>query len=212
MKKTILILAILLGAWTGQGHTQNTYEKGMQTALSQWGNNKSMEAIALLERISATEKGQWLPSYYISLISTIQVMSGKTQSNASLILNKAQKYHDQAEKISPNNAELICLQALVHTGWITLNPKVYGQKLSPVIIQLYKKAMEQEPENPRPIYLLAEYQIHMDKMFGKDPSIHYKMLTKSLEKFNTFKAPCAFYPSWGKDRVIKLLQRKNENK
>jgi len=209
MKKIILLMLLLTGNML-MGHTQNPYEKGMQEALHLWGAQKPMEAIALFERIAATEKGNWLPNYYIGLISATQVLSGKDKTQSQLLLKKAQQYLDSAQKSSPQNSELYCLQGLINTAWITLDHMTNGQKLSPATIETYKKALQLDPNNPRALYLLAEFQINMARFFGQDTTAYYEMIIKSLEKFNNFKAPEAFHPNWGANRAKQLLEARHE--
>ncbi len=190
---------------------QNKYEKGMSEALQLWGNNKPMEAIALFERIAANENDNWLPNYYIGLISATEVLSGRVKERASSLLDKAQINLDKAKKISSNNSELLCLQARINTAWVTLDPMNNGQKLSATIIADYRKAILLNENNPRPLYLLAEYQIHMCKWFGNDTKPFYEMIKTSLKKFDNFKAPSVFYPNWGKERASLLLKAQDEN-
>jgi hypothetical protein len=45
-------------------------------------------------------------------------------------LTKAQNALDVELIKTPNNAELIVLQAMIHTAWITFDPMTNGQKLS----------------------------------------------------------------------------------
>ena len=86
-----------------------------------------------------------------------------------------------------------------------------GQKLSAVIIEDYRKAIQLDENNPRPLYLLAEYQINTAKYFGNDTKSFYEMIKASLKKFDNFKAPSAFYPNWGKERANLLLKAQNAN-
>ncbi|MRT94757.1 M48 family metallopeptidase [Ancylomarina sp. 16SWW S1-10-2] len=208
MKKIALIL-LLLCSQILISSAQSKYEKGMSEALQLWGKQKPMKAIALFERIAANEKENWLPNYYIGLISATQVLSRKEKEHAPALLKQAQESLDKANKISRNNSELFCLQGLINTAWVTLDPMNNGQRLSAVIIEDYRKAIELDENNPRPLYLLAEYQINSAKYFGNDTESFYEMIKASLKKFDNFKAPSAFYPNWGKERANLLLKAQN---
>ena len=209
--KNIILFIIIFTSSIFIGLSQTPYEQGMSKSLQMWGNNKPMEAIAIFERIASVEKKNWLPNYYICLISATQVLSGKEKEQASALLKQAQKNLDKAKIISNNNSEILCLQALINTAWVTLDPMNNGQKLSAVIIADYKKAIRLDEDNPRPLYLLAEYQINMSKFFGNDTEPFYEMIKTSLKKFDNFKAPSNFYPNWGKERASSLLKAKNAN-
>ncbi|MFA8435064.1 MAG: tetratricopeptide repeat protein [Marinifilaceae bacterium] len=210
MKKLFLITILITGNLLA-GLAQNQYEKGMQQALQLWQSQKPMEAIGLFERIASAEKENWLPNYYVGLVLTTQVFSNRDKSQAEAMLTKAQKHLDIAQKKSPKNSELLCLQGFINTAKITLDPMTNGQKLSQATIETYKKAIQLDPNNPRALYLLAEFQINMAKFFGSDTTEYYEMIIKSLEKFNTFKAPEAFYPNWGAERAKQILANRNGN-
>ena len=86
-----------------------------------------------------------------------------------------------------------------------------GQKLSASIIKDYQTAIQLDANNPRPLYLLAEYQINMSKFFNQDTKPLYEMIKTSLKKFDNFKAPSAFFPKWGKERASFILKVQNAN-
>jgi len=204
--KKITLLILLIISQILMCSVQNKYEKGMSEALQLWSNNKPVEAVALFQRIASNEKETWLPNYYIGLISATQVLSGKEKEQAPALLEQAQKSLDNAKEISSNNSELFCLQALINTAWVTLDQMSNGQKLSGSIIKDYRTAIQLDTNNPRPLYLLAEYQINMAKLFGQDTKPFYEMIKTSLKKFDNFKAPSAFYPMWGKRKASSLLK------
>ena len=210
MKKIVLFL-LLISSQILISSAQNSYNKGMSEALQLWGKQNPMEAIALFERIASAENENWLPRYYIGLIYTTEVLSKKSKETADGLLKKAQLNLDKAKAISKNNSELICLQAQINTAWVTLDPMNNGQKLSAAIIEDYRKAMHLDVNNPRPFYLLAEYQISMSKFIAQDTEPFYEMIKTSLKKFDNFKAPSAFYPMWGKERASLLLKAQNAN-
>ena len=209
--KRIIASIIILTSIVFASFSQTPYERGMTKALQMWQNKKSTEAIALFERIASVEKENWLPNYYIGLIYATQVLSGLEKEKASILLEQAQKSLDKAENISNNNSELFCLQGLINTAWVTLDPMTNGQKLSASIIESYQKAISLDPKNPRPIYLMAQYQINLAKMFGQDTKPFYNRIKVSLKMFDNFKAPSAFYPNWGAERASLLLKAQNAN-
>jgi len=208
--KKITLLILLITSQILMCSAQSKYEKGMSEALQLWGDQKPMEAIALFERIASVEKENWLPKYYMGLIYTTKVLNGKDKKGADILLAKAQKQVDLAMKCSANNSEIYCLQGLINTAWITLDPMNNGQKLSAATIGNYKKAIALNENNPRALYLLAEFQINMARMFSQDTKSYYEMIKSSLKKFDNFKAPSAFYPNWGRNRAEQLLKSRDE--
>lgn len=186
------------------------YHKNMERAMELWGQHKTVEALAIFERVASVEKNEWIPDYYVGLICAIDIFEKRNESQSDLLLKKAKVALENAIKKSPNNPELYNLKAFILTAEITLNPMMNGRRLSSQVIENYKKALHLDGNNPRALYLLADYQINMAKMFGGDTSKYYAQLEKAVEKFNTFKQPVPFYPNWGKEMAVQILKQKNK--
>lgn len=60
-----LIIALVSSA-------QSLFEKEMSNGLALWKAGKNTEAVAQFERLAATNKNNWLPGYYVSLIYTLE--------------------------------------------------------------------------------------------------------------------------------------------
>ena len=200
------ILSLLI--FVNLSFADGKYEQQMGNAMQLWGENKTTEALAIFERVASVEKGEWIPDYYVSLICTIDIFNKSKNKQAQLLLEKAKSALKNAMHKSPDNAELYSLKAFILTAEITMDPMMNGQRLSSQVIENYQKALQIDADNPRALYLLADYQIHMAQMFGGDTSKYYAQLEKAIEKFNTFKKPAAFYPDWGRERAEELLRSK----
>ncbi|WP_139957637.1 hypothetical protein [Flavicella sediminum] len=201
MKKimTILVLSMSL-TLTAQG----TYEKGMQKAFGFWSSGKTTEAANLFERISSAEKNNWLPLYYAAQVRVLSSFGLKDETVITANLKAAQKNIDQAFEISNNNAELLVLQALLHTVWVAFDGATYGPKLSGTVYGLYAKAHKIAPNNPRVVYAKAEWEMGGAKFFGKDITPFCKDIQRSLELFATFELETPFHPNWGKERAEQI--------
>lgn len=201
---TLLLVATLIG----NTFAQPGYMMQMGKAMRLWGDNKQTEAVARFERVASVNPKKWLPDYYIALICAIDVLNKRDPQNNQALLKKANQALEKAMTKSTDNAELYCLKGLIYTAQITLDPINNGQKLSPLVIQNYQKAITLDNNNPRAIYLLAEYQLSMAKMFGGNTDNYYKQLELAIKKFDTFKAPSSFHPKWGKERAQQLLKQR----
>jgi hypothetical protein len=138
---------------------QEQFERGMGKAFQLWGEGKNTEASDLFERIAAAEKTSWLPNYYVALVNTTTAFRTKDRDQMNLLLSKAQKSMDIEMDKNPNNAELLVMQAMIHTAWIAFDPMTNGQKLSGTVMELYGKAQAIAPENPRVVFGKAEFEI-----------------------------------------------------
>lgn len=201
MKKLILSLVIVFSAIFAQAQSQ--YEQGMNKAFELWKTNNNAEASAMFERIASVEKNNYLPNYYVALVNTttaFQVLNDKQKVTA--LLDKAQETLDIEFAKNPENAEILVLQALIYTAWISFDPMTNGMKLSGKVMELYAKAEKIAPNNPRVIFGKAEFEIGGARYFKQDTSVMCAQIDKAITLFSTFKPETIYHPNWGLDRAL----------
>jgi tetratricopeptide (TPR) repeat protein len=203
MKTIITITAFLVCSMLS---AQTQYETGMQKALSLWGEGKPTEATALFERIASAEKSNWLPNYYIGMVNTMEAFNPKNKEKVNSLIEKAQNAIDNATLISPNNAEIMVLQALIYTVILVQDPMTNGMKYSGLAMEQYNKALAIDPNNPRVIFSKAEFELGGAKWSGIDTKPICNQIAKSIELFATFKPETAFHPNWGEERAKEALK------
>ncbi len=128
---------------------QTQYEKGMNKAYELWSQNKTSEAINLFERISKAEKDNWLPSFYAGYITILSSFSIKDETTLTSKLNKAKSFLNNAASISPNNPEILIVQALHNTAYINFDGQKYGMTMSGKNSAIYEKALQIVPKKPK---------------------------------------------------------------
>ncbi|MFC4721226.1 tetratricopeptide repeat protein [Geojedonia litorea] len=197
--KHLILIAVLLVATVTQA--QSNFEKGMQKAFELWGSKQMDDAENVFERISNAETNQWLPHYYVAQINSLKSWNQKDATVLKAQLDKAQAHLDKAMAVSPNNAELLILQAQVLTNWVAYDGQTYGMKYSAKISELYQKAYTLDPNNPRAVFGKAEWDMGSARFFGQDPQVFCKDIEKSIELFANFKPETPFHPNWGKERA-----------
>ncbi len=202
---TKIIIAIVFFI-TSLVSAQGQFEQGMGKAFQLWGEGKNTEASAMFERIAAAEKTSWLPNYYVALVNTTTAFGTKDKEQISLLLDKAQNALDVELIKTPNNAELLVMQAMIHTAWIVYDPMVNGQKLSGTVMEIYGKAEAIAPENPRVIIGKAEFEIGGAKFWGTDIKPICAQIEKAIGLFATFKPETPFSPKWGLERAQEALK------
>ncbi len=202
MNRLIIIIGVFL---TSVSFAQTKYEVAMNSALQQWKEGQIAEASALFERIANAEKEEWLPQYYLAHIGVIRSFSETDIEVKETLLIAAQKNLDIAKELSADNVEIMCLQGLLNTAYISFDAMKYAPQLSSKTIALYSKAAAMAPENPRPQYLLAEFNMGSAKFFGEDTRPYCTMMDEAVEKFDIFKPASTLHPKWGKQRALDLL-------
>ena len=203
MKNLIFTLFIL----STISQAQTNFEKGMDKAFALWRTEKTDEAQNLFERIANAEKDNWLPHYYIAQISSIQSWNIKDETVLKSQLDKAQAHLDKAMALSPNNPELLVMQGQIYTNWVAFDGKTYGMKYAAKVSELYNKAYDLAPENPRVVMCKADWAMGSARFFGQDPTPFCNALESSIELFNTFKPESKYHPSWGENRAKNALKQ-----
>lgn len=198
MTKIIVTLVLLL---TSHLFSQGQFEQGMEKAFALWGEGKNTEASAMFERIASAEKESWLPNYYVAFVNTTTAFSTKDKEQVNALLTKAQTALDVELAKYPNNAELLVMQAMIHTAWISFDPMTNGMKLSGKVMELYAKAERIEPNNPRVVFSKAEFEMGSARYFGTDTKPMCSQIEKAIELFATFKPQTNFHPKWGLERA-----------
>lgn len=212
MKKLILVLAIVISSFAQAQQSKQPqkapgqFEQGMGSAFKLWGEGKNAEASAMFERIAAAEPNSWLPNYYVALVNTTTAFGTTDKEKMSALLTKAQSALDIEIAKTPNNAELLVMQAMIHTAWIVFDPMTNGMKLSGTVMELYTKAQMLAPNNPRVVFCKAEFEIGGAKYFGTDITPSCKEVERAIGLFATFKPETPFSPKWGLDRAQETLK------
>ena len=196
MKHLIIIVLLVI---TGITQAQTNFEKGMTKAFELWEADKTDEAQNMFERIAKAEPTEWLPNYYIAQINSLKSWYVKDEAVLKAQLDKAQEHLDIAMTKSENNAELLVMQGQVYTNWVAYDGATYGMKYAAKITELYTKAMELDPINPRAAFCKANWAMGSAKYFGQDTAPYCKEVEASIKLFDTFKSESDFHPKWGKE-------------
>lgn len=203
MVKVFTVIALFISSVIfGQGQ----FEQGMGKAFGLWKEGKASEASDLFERIASAEKNSWLPNYYVALVNSTEAFQTKDKEKINALLTKAQSALDIELAKSPNNAELLVMQAMIHTGWIAFDPMTYGMTLSGKVIELYEKAEDISPENPRVVFCKTEFAIGGAQWTGADVKQLCKEVERSIDLFAKFKPETPFSPKWGLERAQEALK------
>ncbi len=203
MKQLIIIILLLVSSI---GNAQTNFEKGMQKAFELWQNDQTDEALNMFERIANAETDEWLPHYYIAQINSLKSWNVKDEAVLKAQLDKAQEHLNTAMAISKDNPELMVMQAQVLTNWVAFDGMTYGMKYSAKISELYRKAYELDPNNPRVAFGKAEWGMGSARYFGQDTTPYCEEMERSIELFTNFKPESAIHPNWGKERAEEVVK------
>lgn len=201
---TLIILFISLSI-----NAQSSYEKAMIKGLELM-RTDLLAASQQFERVAAAESNKWEPAYYVALCNINSSWGQNPKDETVLYMKKAQDYINDAMAISIDNPELMVLQGLLNTCWITYDARTYGMKLSPATTALYEKAHKIAPHNPRVVLSKAEWLMGSAKYFGKDVTPYCKLIDEAIDLFEKEEIT-GFTPSWGKERALEVQASCNKN-
>lgn len=207
--KKIMIVAVLLVTQLVTAMTP--YEVEMKSGIELMELQNYAEAREKFKQLVESEKSDWLPSYYVALTDVSQSFSEQNQSEYIKLLKDAQKFIDISNKLSPDNPEILVLQAMIHTCYVIKDGQKYGPLLYEKIYSLYQEAISLDPNNPRVILEKTEWDIGSAMYYGNDTSIYSKEVERAIELFSTFENDTPFYPKWGLDRAKYVLNSLNNN-
>jgi len=203
MTKIIVVFVLFISSLVS---AQGQFEQGMGKAFQLWGEGKNKEASDMFERIAAAEKTSWLPNYYVALVNTTTAFGTKDKEEINLLLTKSQNALDLEMIKTPNNPELLVMQAMIYTAYIAFDPMTNGKKYSGTVMGLYSKAQGIAPENPRVVFGKAEFEIGGAKFWGTDTKPMCAQIEKAIGLFATFKPETPFSPKWGLERAQAALK------
>lgn len=157
-----------------------------------------------LERIAAAEPKEWLPSYWAAFCYMMKSYNEITTDKKDMVLEKAEKLIEVAEKLSPNNDEIEVMKANIASARMAVDPQNRWQKYGPISGIALATAQKLNPENPRAKLLEGQGIFYTPEAFGGGKKKAEPILKDALEKFSKFKPVSSIHPNWG-ESVVKYM-------
>jgi hypothetical protein len=138
------------------------------------------------ERIADAEPDQWIAQYYAGMANSSYAMQEKDISLRDEIIQKAEKYINRADELSPENSEIYVIKALIAYARLTTNPTERYAVDLPLAEQYLQQAMEFNPDNPRAYLEKAIALYYMPEMFGGGKKKALPFLHRQLKNLNLY--------------------------
>ncbi|MFC3879887.1 hypothetical protein ACFOSV_06855 [Algoriphagus namhaensis] len=190
------------------------YEEAMKTQLSEMKNIQSDAEAQQVKngflRIAQANMTEWLPMYYAALVQTEAALRFEVDKDA--YFEEAKEYLKIIKDAGAANSEITALEGYILMGIVAVDPGSRGQSLSPQVLQLFGKAIGQDRNNPRAVYLMAQMEGGMAKFFGQGPEKACGMVKMSLDLFEKEAEKIDenyLLPSWGWDNAKKMYAECN---
>lgn len=192
------------------------YEKEMRKNIDHISEcttaNEYLKLANNFERIAAAEKDKWLPYYYGSFVSVLASYTDSSNVRKDIYLDKAEKFIDLADSLSPDNSEIYALKGMLSQARMQVDPMNRWQKYGAEATNYFTKAMAIDTLNPRPEYLIGVGVFYTPKQFGGGSTVAKPILEKSLMKYEQFIPENNLMPRWGKEQAEEYLKQINEEK
>lgn len=208
MQNFIIIVTVVLAGLLIPTHAQSKYETEMQKALTEFGEAKTADDLEKtaqhFDRIAKIETENWLPLYYSMFIRTLNAFS-QDKSQALKTVDELEGLYSGLESMKDaDKSEVLTLRGLFRTVKVAKDPETYAMSLSGAIIKDYEEALKITPNNPRAMYLMAQYNMGGAEFWGKDPKEYCPQIEKAKSLFLTQNIE-NFVPKWGEEQVDEIL-------
>ena len=197
--KAITLLLTFISSMTFANDDKYTEQmtKNIEAIYKAQAPDQFQQAINAFERIGNAEKTKWEPFYYASFGYLMQATREQDGGKKDQLLDLAATSLDKAKVIKENESEIVALEGFIYMIRLTVDPATRGPKYSGMAMQSFGKALGLNPENPRALVFMAQMQYGTAEFFKSPTTEACATLTKSLEKFASFKTDNPVAPQWG---------------
>lgn len=210
MKTTLLLLTLFVST-LAFSQDNKKYESAMKRNVEMLDTATIINTLQQLansfERIANAEKDKWLPYYYSAYAIARRVYLEENKTNVDAMLDQAQKLIDKADSLQPDNSEITTVRAYILSSRILVDPATRGAQYGMPSGLLLDKAIQLDPENPRPYLLKGTSAYYTPPAFGGGKEKAATLLQKSLDKYAAFKPADELMPHWGQPMAKWMLQQ-----
>ena len=213
MKKSLITITLIIVSMLAVAETQS-FTKAMKENLKTLRNNETkadyLELGRQFERVAADNQTRFEPLYYAAYSYILGSWSIENVTEKTSILDKAKSNIKKAQALSPDNDELLVLEAFCFQAMIMLNPQQYGRPYSEKATALLKEAQKLNPDNPRAAFLMAQNVYYTPAEYGGGKNIALPLFAKAQNLFK--KQPTSNYlsPLWGAETNNEMYQKCSE--
>ena len=212
MKKLVLLLFVAVATFVnGQNASLEQAIKEGLTLLDSAKTIEDMQAVvSKFERVALVESSRWEPTYYLAY-TQINLSFWETEgAKKDAILDLAEKNIEKALTLNGDKSELYALQGFLYQGRIQVSA-TRGMTYSMKASEILEKALEENPENPRAQFLMAQNIFHTPKMFGDGAKNALPQFLEAKEKFEKENGKNGINPSWGARANQRMIDACNKD-
>lgn len=179
---------------------QTDFENAMRETLAMYDSAKTATdlqvAASRFERIAITESTRWEPLYYHAFAYINLSFSEKDGDKKDALLDIAQKSIDKALENRGDKSELYALQGFLYQGRIQVSA-MRGMTYSQKAAEMLERAVKENPENPRALFLLGQNIYNTPAMFGGGKQKALPKFQEAKMLFDSENGNTGILPKWG---------------
>lgn len=203
MKKVLILFFSLCSCIV---FSQSNYEKGMQKAMQEWQSGHTKEAIAVLERVADADKENWIPVYYNVFVGITQGFRAPQEEGIEERIAYNRLLIEQWIQKNQAIDEWYVLKGMNETLELMTDPISKGMTQGSIITKAYEQALTINPNNPRAVYSLANFNLNSAKFIKVDIPANLVLIKQSITLFDQQKKDIPFYPAWGREMAIQTQE------
>jgi hypothetical protein len=189
-------------------HAQsNNFSKNLVAAVSLFDQCQTKEQYELtyakMEELYKQDPTAWLPPYYASIIKARMAM--KKMGDNDQQADQAIQWLNITKAIH-NSDEVLCLESLVYTSKMSVNPTFRWKAYESKIKKPLEQAIALNKNNPRPYILKANLQYKMPVFFGGGCNSAKPIAKKAKEILDQQKTEFTVMPHWGRPILAELIK------
>ena len=178
-----------------------------------------LEASNLFFRVCQADKTNWLPCYYyafcnvkLSFIEEDPEIKDEYLDNSLYFLDSFDSLlvYDDIELEILAKSEIYTLYAMIMISKIFVDPMSRGREYGAISENYINKAIELNPDNPRPYFIMGQSKFYTPAAFGGGIDKALPLIKESMNKYDVY-SHRDLWPNWGKNEAITLYNQSINN-
>jgi hypothetical protein len=209
MKTFIISLAVLISQ-TAVFAQSAKFESAMRNNVATMDTAKTAATYQSLAntfgRIADAERTQWMPYYYSAYcLVTANFITPPDKSKIDAICDQADLLVKKADSLSPDNSEIYCLESMIASNRISVDPMSRGMQYGMASSQFLNNAQKADSANPRVFMLMGASLFYTPEQYGGSKEKAKVLFEKAETLFGSFKPNPDYAPHWGEDFNKQML-------
>lgn len=185
----------------------NSFTKNLTAAVVLFDQCQTQEhydlTFAKMEELYKLDPTAWLPPYYASIIKARMAM--KKMGDVDDLADEAIRWLNVTKALH-NSDEVLCLESLVYTSKMSVNPTFRWKAYESKIKKPLEQAIALNKNNPRPYILKANLQYKMPAIFGGGCNSAKPIVQKAKAALDQQKTEFTVMPHWGRPILADLIK------